>query len=140
MNVFLKRWRQKGLQIFIYLDDILLVGHSLSLVENQLQLVLQDLAESGMTINDKKRVLLPSQCVHHLGFTINFQKGCLEVPSRKLKSIRKGLGKFATNDKMSCRKVAAILGQVRSFLAAMPFLRAFTDQLVQFTNQSLVHG
>jgi hypothetical protein len=31
--------------------------------------------------------------------------------------------------------MAAILGATRSFLMAMPFLRAFTDQLVQFVNQ-----
>ena len=31
--------------------------------------------------------------------------------------------------------MAAILGATRSFLMAMPFLRAFTDQLVLFVNQ-----
>ena len=52
-----------------------------------------------------------------------------------MKNIRKELGKLLTHSEMSCRKMAAILGAIRSFLMAMHFLRAFTDQLVQFVNQ-----
>ena len=36
--------------------------------------------------------------------------------------------------------MAAILGTVRSFLAAMPFLRAFTDNMLAFVNQHKCHG
>ena len=36
---------------------------------------------------------------------------------------------------MSCRKMAAIQGTVRSFLTALPFLRAFTDEMSLFINQ-----
>ena len=31
--------------------------------------------------------------------------------------------------------MAAILGSIRSFLMAMPFLRAFTDHMKEFVNQ-----
>ena len=41
---------------------------------------------------------------------------------------------------MTCRKKAAILGATRSFLMAMPFLMAFTDQLVKFVNQQETTG
>ena len=36
--------------------------------------------------------------------------------------------------------MAAILGATRAFLMAMPFLRAFTDQMVQFVNQQESKG
>ena len=36
--------------------------------------------------------------------------------------------------------MSAILGSVRSFLMTMPFLRAFTDQLVQFVKQQRYQG
>ena len=36
--------------------------------------------------------------------------------------------------KMSCRKISSILGQVRSCLVALPFLRVVTDQLMVFSN------
>ena len=41
---------------------------------------------------------------------------------------------------MPPRKMAAILGQVRSFLVALPFLRALTDSLVQFVKDVQPQG
>ena len=57
-----------------------------------------------------------------------------------MKAIRKELGKLLTKQEMSCRKMAAIFGATRAFLMAMPFLRAFTDQLVQFVNLQETQG
>jgi transcriptional regulator of met regulon len=140
MKVFLKKWRNQGLQCWVYLDDILLVANSPQMVQKQLAKMLEDLENSGMVVNQKKSQLMPTQAVEHLGFTIDFKQGCLQVPQEKLKAIRKELGKLVTHSEMSCRKMAAILGATRSFLMAMPFLRAFTDQLVQFVNQQEILG
>ena len=140
MSVFLKKWRKEGLLVFVYLDDILLLAHSKVLLEKHLHKLLLDLMESGMNINEKKSVLAPSQCVEHLGFTVNLKDGRLEVPTFKLKAVRKELGKFLTHQTMTCRKAAAILGQVRSCLAALPLLRTFTDHLVMFTNLCTSQG
>ena len=41
---------------------------------------------------------------------------------------------------MTVRKMSAILGQIRSFLTALPFLRAFTDHLVQFIKKQYSVG
>jgi hypothetical protein len=135
MNVFLKKWRKQGLRVFVYLDDILLVSRSKTLAEKQTSILMKDLEESGMTINFKKSTIVPSQQVEHLGFYLDLEQGLLKVPTAKLKSVRKELGKFLTQKEMSCRKAAAILGQIRSFLTALPCLRAFTDLLVKFSDQ-----
>ena len=135
MKVFLKKWRAQGFQCWVYLDDILVVANSPQMVKKHLQIMLQDLENSGMVVNQKKSQLEPTQEVNHLGFTVNFKDGTLQVPQEKLKAIRKELGKILTHSEMTCRKMAAILGATRSFLMAMPFLRAFTDQLLQFVNQ-----
>ena len=63
----------------------------------------------------------------------------VHVIPQKVKAIKKDLGRFDPT-KMTPRKAAAILGQVRSFLAALPFLRSFTDQLILFTNYHQVVG
>ena len=47
---------------------------------------------------------------------------------------------MVTKDNLSCRKMASILGQVRSFLVALPFLRAFTDTMCQLVNISTQKG
>ena len=71
---------------------------------------------------------------------LDFEKGVLEVPPYKLKTIRKELGKLVTHRTLTCRKVASILGQVRSYLVALPFLRLVTDQLLQFSNLHKTKG
>jgi len=84
-----------------------------------------------MVVNQKKSQLMPTQKVDHLGFTVDFQHGTLQVPQEKLKAMMKELGKLLTHSEISCRKMAAILGATRSFLMAMPFLRAFTVQFAR---------
>ena len=71
---------------------------------------------------------------------LNFNKGVVEVPPHKLKAIRKVLGKLVTHQRLTCRKVASILGQVRSYLVALPFLRLVTDQLLQLSNLHRTKG
>ena len=140
MKVFQKLWRQRGIICFIYLDDILVVGKTFSHTQKSIQFVLQTLEAAGMVVNHGKSTLIPCQAVDHLGFHIDFKSGALQVPKEKLKGVRKELGKLVTHPLLSCRKMAAILGQVRSFLTAMPFLRAFTDSMLAFVNQHLWEG
>ena len=75
-----------------------------------------------------------------MGFDLNFQGGVLQVAPTKLKAVRKELGKLVTKEKISCRKMAAILGTVRGFLVALPFRRAFTDKMVGFVNMQQKFG
>jgi hypothetical protein len=94
MKVFLKKWRKQGIQTWVYLDDILLLGNSPKAVQKHLQIMLQDLENSGMVINQKKSQLTPTQQVEHLGFLVDLQQGLLQVPQEEMKNIRKELGKF----------------------------------------------
>lgn len=140
MKTFERIWRSKGLMVFVYLDDILLLGPSPKTVEKHLRTMVQDLADSGFLINLKKSFLEPSQNVPHLGFQIDLKEGRLKICPQKLKNVRKELGKLVTKTTMSCRKMAAILGKVRSFLVALPFLRAFTDTMCKFVDQAQTQG
>jgi len=136
MKVLLKRWRQQGLQVFVYLDDILIIGSTKFAVERSLAIILLDLDQSGLLINVKKSQLQPTQKLTHLGFDIDFVSGKITGPKAKLASIRKELGKIVTHQFLSCRKMAAILGAIRSFLTALPMLRSFTDAMVMFVRKN----
>jgi hypothetical protein len=139
MKPLLKKWRAQGILVWVYLDDILVVNSNKTTLQKELSLVLADLEKVGLQVNAKKSVLQPSQTLDYLGFTLNFAQGVLQVPPQKLKTVRRELGKLVTHTVLTPRKVAAILGTVRSFLTALPFLRAFTDQLCQFVKlQELV--
>jgi hypothetical protein len=132
MSTLLKKWRAAGLLVWVYLDDILVVNANQKVLQKEVNLVLKDLGALGLNVNTKKSVLQPNQNIQYLGFTLNFKEGTLEVPQQKLKTVRRELGKLVTHTHLSPRKMAAILGTVRSFLTALPFLRAFTDQLCAF--------
>ena len=134
MKVLLKHWRSKGMLVFVYLDDILVISNKKCILQHHQQEIVQDLTELGLVINTKKSQLEPTQLVQHLGFQLDFKEGRVNVPPEKLKAVRKELGKLITKEKMSARKMAAILGTVRSFLTALPFLRAFTDQMRSFVS------
>lgn len=140
MKTFLRKWRQQNIMVFIYLDDILLLGPTQELVQKHLDIMLNDLQSAGMLVNTKKSLLLPAQLIPHLGFIINLEEGRLQLPPEKLKAVRLELGKLLKKDMMHCRKMAAILGSIRSFLMALPFLRAFSDLLMEFINQHSLWG
>ena len=140
MKVLEKIWRTKGIFVFVYLDDILVLAPSEKRMEKDLGLVVDTLLEAGFKINTKKSTLYPCTQVQHLGMLLDFAKGVVEVPPHKLKTIRKELGKLVTHQQLTCRKVASILGQVRSYLVALPFLRLVTDRLLQFSNLHRSHG
>ena len=129
-----KIWRSQGILIFVYLDDILLLGASKKQVEKHLDVVTTTLLSAGFKINLKKSYLAPSQEIVHLGYILKLGEGRLVVPPT-LKSIRKEVGKLVTKTSMSCRKMASILGQVRAYLTALPCLRVLTDELMAFTHQ-----
>ena len=140
MKVLEKIWRAKGLFVFVYLDDILVLAPSEKRLARDLSVVVDVLLEAGFKINSKKSSLFPCKQVQHLGMLLDFEQGVLEVPPYKLKTIRKELGKLVTHRTLTCRKVASILGQVRSYLVALPFLRLVTDQLLQFSNLHKTKG
>jgi hypothetical protein len=140
MKVLEKIWRAKGIFVFVYLDDILVLAPSEKRLARDLSVVVDVLLEAGFKINSKKSSLFPCKQVQHLGMLLDFEQGVLEVPPHKLKTIRKELGKLVTHRTLTCRKVASILGQVRSYLVALPFLRLVTDQLLQFSNLHKTKG
>jgi hypothetical protein len=140
MQVLLRHWRKQGLLAFVYLDDILVLGQSPEIGH-------QTLPDDGdrfgkkWFINKLGKIFFPSHSAGNTsGFSSQLEGGKARSAPPKLKSIRKELGKLVTHPTISCRKMATILGQVRSFLQALPFLRAFTDLMVKFVDQHTHQG
>ena len=140
MQVFVKRWRSKGILCFVYLDDILILGKTAELCRKGIDMVLKDLLEANFLINFGKSVLEPTQHLEVLGLTLDLENGFLGVPPTKKKSYRRSIGKVLTRTTMSPRHMATILGRVRSLLPALPAMRCFTDQLVKFVEKAYVVG
>ena len=126
--------------MYVYLDDILILGHSQEQVRRHTDLVLRRLRRAGMVVNLPKSSLEPSQRLEHLGVFFDFKKGRLTVPPKKLKSSRKDFGQFAKKSEISLRKAATVLGKVKALLVAVPALRAFCSLLQGFINHAPVQG
>ena len=135
IRVVEKVCRARGIQIFVYLDDILVIAPSKETLRKHLTEVVETILQAGFKINLKKSVLEPVQVLDHLGFTLNFATGRLEVPGYRAEALRKELGKMVVKAAMSKRQMAAILGKIRSMLVALPFLRGFTDTLCRFLQE-----
>ena len=140
MRVLEKRWHAKGMLVFVYLDDIILLGETASRVRAELQKILKDLLRAGLHLNVAKSILHPCQELEHLGLLVNLCVGQLQVPHAKRATYRRGLAKLVRMSAMSVRKMASILGKVRSILFAVPAIRAFSDHMVEFVRQNQVFG
>ncbi len=73
MKTFQKKWRQKALQTYIFLDDILIVAPTPTLLQKQLNHVMDDLLEAGIKLNIKKQISTKT-VGRAFGFQINFQQ------------------------------------------------------------------
>jgi hypothetical protein len=140
MRCLQRRWRRLGLLVMVYIDDILILGVSYWETRSAIGIVLRDLKAAGLMVNIPKSTLAPVKNVQWLGMDINFEEGVVLVPQQKQKAYRRELGKLVRLSSVSCRKMAAILGKLRSLLVAFPGLRAFTDEMAVFTNQATTRG
>ena len=85
-------------------------------------------------MNYRKSVLSATQNLEVLGLSVDLQEGVINLPQDKRKAFRRDVAKLANMRHATCRKVASILGRIRSGLFALPALRAFSDELVAFVN------
>ena len=101
MKIFSSKWRALGIVVFIYLDNIIILGPSRRYLLRVRPLVLQDLTASGVTINFPKSLLEPSQVIDALGFVVDFTAGELLGPACKRKGYRKEAGKVSRSHFMT---------------------------------------
>ena len=64
MQPILTHMRALGSQIWIYLDDFLLLGQSKKALVQDLDILLHLLQALGLQINESKSVLEPTQCIN----------------------------------------------------------------------------
>ena len=136
----LRIWRSRGLLVFVYVDDILILGNWFHECNSATDDVLRTLQEAGFVINLNKSQLTPSQLVVFFGIDIDFRLAVISIPERKRNSYEKDLAKLITEEAISLKSASAILGKVRSLLACFLGLRMLTDELVEFVQLAHRYG
>ena len=63
MRVPERKWRSSGILVFVYLDNILVLGENAELTQEAINTVLQDLYHGGLCVNLAKSVPLATQLI-----------------------------------------------------------------------------
>lgn len=120
-----------GCLCWVYLDDFLLLAETKDAVQAGTDYLVQLLSILGLEVNWEKSVLQAEQRITYLGFVLDLCAARLEVPKGKLKAVLDDLLRFRKVKLPTCRKLASIIGRLRSLAFAVPHIRLLSDQLVR---------
>ena len=76
--------------------------------KQQLRTIRQDLAQSGLVINEEKSVSDPRQIVAWLGFIMDLCQGNISIPEHRIEKLRESLRKVSPCT--TVRQIASIVG------------------------------
>ena len=111
--------REAGHIIIGYLDDIILIGETVSQVESAVTATTQAFSELGFKIHPQKSVLKPTQIIQFLGFTINTIEMKILLPDEKIQNIREECEQLLNQPKPTIRHVAHVIGKLVSTFPAV---------------------
>lgn len=87
MRQAIKHIRRMGIQVVIYLDDLLILAPTPHLARLHVVAVAWFLHKLGLTINWDKSILTPSQLIEFLGFLLNSRTQTVSVTREKVRKI-----------------------------------------------------
>jgi len=116
--------RRKGVQLYAYLDDILVVGNSHARVLASLTITIQTLTRVGYVINVKKSDLAPTQDLVYVGGRFRTDLGRVFLPTDRKKALIKAVSSFARVGLYHpARRWLQVLGLMAATIATVQFAR-----------------
>ncbi|KAJ1172815.1 hypothetical protein NDU88_004657 [Pleurodeles waltl] len=112
-------FREKGVHLIIYLDDILIMAQEERLARLHLSWTMQLLQDLSFIINVEKSQLQPVQNIEFLGFRIDSIATLLKLPLTKRLAIKKELRKALSAHSISLRVLARLVGLLASSIRAI---------------------
>ena len=120
MKVVVAYLRERGIRLIIYLDDILIMCHSIIEAQQHRDLVIRLLESLGFIVNLEKSVLNPSQIMEYLGMVVNSINMSLSLPDLKVSYITT-LCQVLFKPKVSLREIFSLLGNLSWAIPSIPF-------------------
>ncbi|CAI7765414.1 unnamed protein product [Closterium sp. NIES-54] len=136
-----RRWREQGVRVIPYVDDILFLWQSKAHAQAICQRVILDLKEAGLVINAKKSQLSPSQRLRFLGIELETDTSRFSIgPDRRASlhsTIQNLLSASNAGRPVPVRHVARITGMLASMGVALgATARAFRHAMLQVINDA----
>ena len=100
-----------GIQLIIYLDDILILHQVKEELVQITPLICQMLEALGLVVNQKKSVLIPQQKMEFLGFLVDATTLHLIFPVEKLRKIQQLAQQLLRQQTVSVRDLARFVGK-----------------------------
>lgn len=132
--------RGRGLRLFCYLDDWLLVADSEQLLAAQVLILVQTVQALGFIINWDKSELSPTHTPIFLGAEIDLRNQLARPSPDRIQKIRRAAAALRRTRRTSARKFLQFVGYLASLVDVLPdcrlFMRPFQHHLLRFYRPS----
>ena len=132
--------RELGVRLIIYIDDILLMAESETILRDHTLGLVFLLENLGFVINSKKSQFTPTRELEFLGFTINSQTMEMKLPGEKLKKIRAEARQLQMANDPTALMLSRFLGKLNAATSAIPSAPLFYRNLQRSLRESLARG
>ena len=115
LRPFIKRWRSKGFNGIIYIDDGIAGHGSYSATKRAAQVIFQDLTEAGFSLHAVKSNFEPTQQGRWLGVIVDTKRLTFTVPEEKLRKLELEFKHLIRTKVCTAKELARVAG----FLSSM---------------------
>ena len=126
--------RSFGIRLIVYLDDWLLFGQSIDETLRAVVLTTQILQKLGFTINWEKSIVDPVTTIEFLGLTIDSIASLCSIPERKISIIVQMAQALSSNRTISCLDLSQFIGTAVSLRSACSLIMSY----VRFLQKDLI--
>jgi hypothetical protein len=102
--------RQRGVRLVIYLDDILIIGHSKESAEEAVCQVFHLFVSLGFVIHEEKSIMVPTQSLEYIGLGIDTISMTFSLPSKKLDKLKEMCSLAYKSSSPSLQDLVSLLG------------------------------
>lgn len=117
--------RCRGLQVYAYLDDWLVVADSEEACHDATLQVLNLLQDLGWVVNYEKSALSPTQKLTYLGAVLDFSTGRAYPSPQRIETLTSQVNEAIRRPRLRAREWLQLLGQMASLVDVLPFCRLF---------------
>ncbi|KZS06356.1 Uncharacterized protein APZ42_030218 [Daphnia magna] len=132
LKVVMAVLRKEGIRLVIYLDDILIMNASRKNLGADIKRIVALVQSLGFLVNWTKSVLKPSQILEYLGLMVNSKRMSFALPADKVASVRMMCSRALSDNSISLRKVASILGNFTWGIPSIPFAQSHYRSMQRF--------
>jgi ribonuclease HI len=118
MRPVVRHLREKGLRVFIYLDDICILHQDQEVLEQQLDMVSELLQQLGFVMHPKKRTK-PLRRFKYLGMVVDSEQMTVEPQADKMGEMRRDARRLLRRGMATPRQLASFLGKITFCLSGM---------------------